>query len=147
MSPVGEVETNIPYIAQQVFSIPPGPPCSIGLQLDTDVNDGRDEDQARTIFEILMTLTLKGMRVKYGENTDPRRLSEQQISTLQDYMKSFGWTFKIISSSEEENTNRDMYNPTQIEWYRLRLPDPEYKLNHDIVFSIFIPPIEQHSLY
>ncbi len=136
------VDTNLQEIVQQVFSIPPRPACSFGLiDIDTGEDNQTLEESARTVFEVLMSLTLKGMRVKYGDGIDPRRLTNAQIDTLKEYLRSFGWDFKIQSSPINDSTvsdeHRAKYTPKDVDWYRLRLPDYEYNLNHDIIFSIY----------
>jgi len=146
------VDTNLQEIVDQVFSIPPRPACSFGLvDVDTGEDNQTPEEAARTVFEVLMTLTLKGMKVKYGQEVDPRRLSESQIDTLKEYLRSFGWDFKILSTSMDDSSeseeHRSKFTPKDVDWYRLRLPDFEYKLNHDIVFNAYRPPVIGGRLY
>jgi len=57
-------------------------------------------------------------------------------------MRSFGWDFTIQSTPQDKDIDeeRSKYTPEQVEWYRLRLPDPENGLKHDISFNYYIPP-------
>ena len=107
------------------------------MDVDTGMEHTTPEDSARISFEVLMQILLKGMRVKYGDNTDPRRLSESQINTLKEYMRSFGWDFKVLSIEDESTYHRSKFTPKDIDWYRLRLPDPEMGVNHDIIFTSY----------
>lgn len=129
------VDSNIPLIAKQIFSGQPRPPYSCQLQLETDVSDVAEEGRARTIFEVLCTITLKGMRVCFGEDADPRRLSQSQVGLLCDYVKSMGWELRIDTSPLEVDVDSaGETDPSKMEFYKLRLIDESAKKRSDITF-------------
>lgn len=142
---VYSIETNIQALVEQVFRVDPAPACSLGLQLESELENNSLEEQSRTVFEILASILVKGLKFKYGDDTDPRRLSANQIAVLKEYMQSFGWNFKIETTSididEEADDYREGRTPKEIEWYRLRLPDPEFKVKHDITFTHYNAPV------
>lgn len=132
------IETNIQSLVEQIFTIEPMQEFSLGLELESDLEGASPEEQARTIFEILASILMKGVKVKYGNDTDPRRLTPNQIDVLKRHFQSFGWTFKIETTSietDESDEYRGDYTPGNIEWYRIRLPDQEYEVKHDIIFT------------
>lgn len=138
--PGSTIESNIPSLAQQLFSMPPGKPFSIGLQLETGDVESRSPEQAQTIFEVLAHLLLYGIKVKYGEQQDPRRLNETQIETITEYMRSFG--FNVILTSypiEQTMDDPEEYTPNDIEFYRLRMIDPDMGVWHDIKIEHYQP--------
>lgn len=138
--PGSTIESNIPHLAQQLFSKPPGQPFTIGLQLETDDVQQRSPEQAQTVFEVLAHLLLYGIRVKYGEDQDPRRLNKSQIETITAYMRSFGFNVTLNSYSIEEDMNDpEGYKPTDIEFYRLRMIDPDVGVWHDIKIEPYKP--------
>ena len=136
-----QIESNIPQLAEQLFSSPAGEPFSVGLQLDTEDVENRSPEQAQTIFEVLAHILLYGVRVKYGEDQDPRRLNETQIYDLNKYMRSFGFNIVLNTYSIEETMeDPEGYSPTDIEFYRLRMIDPEIHVWHDIKIESYKPP-------
>lgn len=129
-----QAESNIPSLAQQIFSKPPGPPQSIILQLENPEDiDNRSTEQAQTVFEILAHLLLYGIKVKYGEDQDPRKLNPEQIQTINKYMNSCGFNI-VVNTYSVNQTMEDPegYKSTDIEFYRLRMIDPELEIWHDI---------------
>lgn len=146
MIPGVNIESNVPQLAQQIFSKPPGKPFSIGLELETDDVESRSPEQAQTIFEILAHLLLYGVRVKYGEEQDPRRLTESQIYTINEYMRSFGFNLVLNTYDvEQKMDDPEGYTQTDIEFYRLRMLDPDRSIWHDIKIEYYKNPGLIHS--
>jgi hypothetical protein len=132
--PNSRIESNIPFLARQIFSQPPGPPFSVVLQLeDANEIEDRSPEQAQTVFEILAHILLEGIKVKYGKDKDPRKLNPEQIQTINKYMNSIGFN-TVINTYTLEQTMDDPegYKKTDIEFYRLRMIDPELHIWHDI---------------
>lgn len=145
------IESNIPELAERIFSVNPYPPCSIGLELDIDAssNDSSEisSEKTQTVFEILANILLCGIKIKYGEHQDPKRLNEKQIETLQAYMRSLGFTISITTFDLREkdvidaydDQERETYKPTDLEYYRLRMADQELNLLHDLKIVTYRP--------
>lgn len=129
-----QVESNIPSLAKILFSRSAGPPFSAVLQLeDADSIADRSTEQAKTVFEILAHLLLYGIKTKYGEDQDPRKLNSEQIKTINEYMNSLGFNV-VVNTYDVSQTMDDPegYKPTDIEFYRLRMIDPDLAIWHDI---------------
>lgn len=148
------IESNIPELAERIFSMNPYPPCSIGLELDIDNNpNGPDtsntpsSEKTQTVFEILANILLCGIKIKYGEQQDPKRLNQKQIETLQAYMQSMGFNVSITTFDTREkdvidaydDQERETYKPTDLEYYRLRMADQELNLLHDLKIVTYRP--------
>jgi len=134
------IESNVPQLAEQLFSKPASEPGTVLLQLETDDVADRSPEQAQTIFEILAHLLLYGVKVKYGQDQDPRKLTKIQLDTLNKYMQSFG--FNVVLNSyhiDETMDDPENYKPTDIEFYRLRMIDPDVGLWHDIKIESYKP--------
>ena len=128
-----QIECNIPQIAEQLFSSPAREPFTVDIELETENVENRSPEQAQTIFEVLAHILLYGIRVKYGEDQDPRRLNETQINDLNKYMRSFGFNVVLNTYSVEETMDDpEGYAQTDIEFYRLRMIDPDINVWHDI---------------
>lgn len=159
------IESNIPELAERIFSVNPYPPCSIGLELDIDAssdnsnkksnenlsneisNENLSSEKTQTVFEILANILLCGIKIKYGEHQDPKRLNEKQIETLQAYMRSLGFTISVTTFDLREkdvidaydDQERETYKPTDLEYYRLRMADQELNLLHDLKIVTYRP--------
>lgn len=151
------IESNIPELAERIFSVNPYPPCSIGLELDIDASTNTDSndmtqhqessEKTQTVFEILANILLCGIKIKYGEQQDPKRLNEKQIETLQAYMRSLGFTISIttfVLNDQDvidayDDQERETYKPTDLEYYRLRMVDKEINLLHDLKIVAYRP--------
>lgn len=168
LNPYGSasIESNIPELAERIFSVNAQPPCTIGLELDIDgdnLNTNNNQlttqektEQTQTVFEILANILLCGIKIKYGEQQDPKRLSEKQIDTIKSYMRSMGFDVFITSfelSDKEtidsyDQLERETYKPTDLEYYRLRMVDEELNFLHDlkiIPYSLSLRPQQQQT--
>ena len=135
-----QIESNIPQLAEQIFSQLPQPAFSIGLELETNDVQQRSPQQAQTIFEVLAHVLLYGIKIKYGEEQDPRRLEPQQIQTITEYMRSIGFNVVLTSFPlDHKMEDPQGYVPTNIEYYRLRMVDDEAKVWHDIKIEPYRP--------
>jgi len=141
------IESNVPQLAEQLFSIPPKEPFTVGLQLETEGVTNRSPEEAQTIFEVLAHMLLYGVKVKYGEAQDPRKLNEQQVDILNKYMRSFGFNIVLTSySMDQKMEDPENYTPTDIEFYRLRMIDPDEGIWHDIKIEAYkLTPINNHA--
>lgn len=136
------IESNVPQLAEQLFSKPAGEPCTVVLQLETDDVTDRSPEQAQTIFEVLAHILLYGVKVKYGQDQDPRKLNAAQINTLNKYMQSFGFNVVLNTyTMEERMDDPEDYKPTDIEFYRLRMIDSDVGIWHDIKIESYKSPI------
>jgi hypothetical protein len=144
------IDSNIPQLAQQIFSKPFQPPCTIMLELDAKENDQeiptRTASEAQTVFEVLANILLFGIRVKYGENQNPKKLNEKQILEMKGYMQSMGFdvTLRTYMLNDpdtiriSEHIEKEKYKPTDIEFYRLRMIDNELGEGCDVLHDIKI---------
>jgi len=87
-------ETSIGELAVFVFSGEPRPPLSIGLMTDETDNE--------YIFSALSELLLEGLYVLYGDNFKLEQISTNVIATLNEYMKSIGFTLSACHTKSDE---------------------------------------------
>ncbi len=145
----GSIESNIPELAEKIFSQPSKDPYTINLELQMAPDIiSRTPQEAQTIFEVLSHMLLCGIRIKYGEQQDPKRLSPSQIDTMNRYMRSMGFnvvvrtyqTHEILEESNPANIAPKKYKPTDIEFYRLRMVDNELGIWHDLKIEPYMMP-------
>ena len=92
------MDSNIPQIAQQIFSVDPQPIGSIQLGLeDCAPPNSPPEMVQRLIFEVLMNLFLDGTKVVWDDNTQPGHLTEQQLDRMRQYFMSFGFNVRVVT--------------------------------------------------
>jgi hypothetical protein len=89
--------SSIADIVEKVFSIPPKPPLSFLIELDSE---------NATLFQVLMSIFIQGAKSLYGENICLDNITEIQFNTLNECMQSIGYTVKYnyIYHEESENT-------------------------------------------
>lgn len=147
---VGSIDSNIPELAEKIFSQPPKEPYTINLELQMAPDIGsRTPAEAQTIFEVLSHMLMCGMRVKYGERQDPKHLTPQQIDTLNKYMRSMGFnvvvnayeTHELMDETNPANIAPKQYKPIDIEFYRLRMVDNEHGVWYDIKIEPYRAPM------
>jgi hypothetical protein len=87
---------NLEEIAQQIFTKPYGPPNSIELQLEEVTCDiALKYGIENFISNILCIITIKGVKILYGEDTNILLLKESQINTIKMYVRSYGYDLTI----------------------------------------------------
>lgn len=90
-------EDNTRYIAEQIFTKPPGESNSIDLQLDESTVDFIDKEgyvANNVIRDILSVITLHGVEILFGHK-NLMMLSEDNILLLKRYTRSYGYELKI----------------------------------------------------
>ena len=90
-------EDNTKYIAEQIFSKPPGEPNSIDLQLDDSTVDFIEREgyvPHTFIRDVLSVITLYGVQVLFGHR-NIMALSEEELLLLRRYTRSYGYELKI----------------------------------------------------
>jgi hypothetical protein len=90
-------EDNTKYIAEQIFSRPPGEPNSIDLQLDDSTVDFIENEgyvPHNFIRDVLSVITLHGVQILFGHR-NVMILSEDELNLLKQYTRSFGYELKI----------------------------------------------------
>lgn len=144
------IDSNIPELAEKIFSQPPKDPYTINLELQMAPDIGsRTPQEAQTIFEVLSHMLLCGIRIKYGEQQDPKRLSPAQIEMMNRYMRSMGFnvvvrtyeTHEMLDEANPANIAPKKYKPTDIEFYRLRMVDNELGIWHDLKIEPYMMPL------
>ena len=85
------VTTNLPGIADILFSKPPQDPRTIGLGLE-DLS--ADQSDNSTPLQIIRIISILGMERLFGHN-DPMKLSEQDYDLLRKYIQSLGYDIKV----------------------------------------------------
>jgi hypothetical protein len=85
------LETNLFSIAEQIFSHPPQPPCTIQLVMDHDIPS--DEDLNDFEFQLLSDFTKAGLHLLFGQ-AHPVLLTDDQFGQLNQYINSIGYTVK-----------------------------------------------------
>ena len=149
---MSDIESNIPQIANQIFSAPPQPPFSIQIGIDAGNINSSENDQY--ILEIMMNMLVEGCKTRYGEGQDLAKLSPQQMGTLQEYFRSFGWKIIVSTHSSEEfhqlpqarmtssakPKSDEGYTPQDLEYYEMRVMDKERDVYHTVKFEILDTP-------
>lgn len=90
-------DDNTRYIAEQIFSKPPGTPNSINLQLDETTVDFVQSDNVdinKLILQIVSTITLHGVEILFGHK-NLLELSENDLFLLKRYVLSYGYEMKV----------------------------------------------------
>ena len=95
------LETNIVGVAKHIFSLPPGKPYSIGLQLDHPVDEGQSAEDV--LHKMLTMFLLAGVQVKFGSEMTFKALTESQKNVLRQYMWSIGYDPKIYVDEATES--------------------------------------------
>ena len=93
---------NLEEIAQIIFTKPYGEPNSIQLQLEEVTSDiALKYGIENFISNILCIITIKGIKILYGEDINILLLSESQLNTIKMYIRSFGYDL-IISNDKSD---------------------------------------------
>lgn len=93
------VTDDVFEVVSQVFSQPPKSPYTYQMDIDApDLNPHK-------IFQTLGQFLTHGIVYLYGEDVDITTLTPQQLDTIQDYLKSFGWQAVIQPTSPANHPN------------------------------------------
>jgi hypothetical protein len=90
-------EDNTRYIAEQIFTNPPGEPNSIDLSLDESTVDFMENEGYNNhtfIRDIISVITLHGVEILFGHR-NIMILSEDELFLLKRYIRSYGFELKI----------------------------------------------------
>lgn len=90
--------TNLPYIADAIFSRPPQPPHTIRLGL-AENSDPVDPD-VDIEFEIISNLAVLGIKKLWGD-LHFTQLDQRQFERLQEYIASVG--YKLVVTCNDTN--------------------------------------------
>lgn len=100
------LETNLFSIAQQICSKPPQKPETIQLYLGHDCPSDMDKDKLE--YELLATFTMGCIKVLFGDNVNPMKLSEDNMSLLNQYLNSIGYQMTTSVEETEKSYNFKM---------------------------------------
>ena len=81
---------NVKEIAERIFSQEPLPPKTINLQSEGYDGDYSIEDVTRYTHELVMSLTIEGMKVLFG-HSNPIELNEDEYILMRQYVNSYGY--------------------------------------------------------
>jgi hypothetical protein len=90
-------EDNTRYIAEEIFSKPPGEPNSIDLSLDdstVDFIENEGYNNHSFIRDIISVITLHGVERLFGHR-NVMLLKEEELFLLKRYTRSYGYELKI----------------------------------------------------
>lgn len=90
-------EDNTRYIAEQIFTKPPGEPNSIDLQLDDSTVDFMENEgyiPHSFIRDVLSVITLHGVEILVGHK-NIMLLSDDELSLLKRYTRSYGYELNV----------------------------------------------------
>lgn len=92
MERIDSEEDNTLQIAEQIFSQPPRPKCTIQLQLEDPVTAqiARTVGVSKFVSEIITQILGHGIEILWGHR-DIYRLTERNFELLQEYTNSFGY--------------------------------------------------------
>jgi hypothetical protein len=114
---------NLDDIAQQIFTKPPLPPYTVGLQLEEMTAEIAEREGAQTfIFNVLLCLTVKGMEILYGHR-DMHLLKEEQYLTLCKYVLSFGYHLAVYGNDTMETPWELARGGMELRRYRITFDD------------------------
>lgn len=85
---------NLNEIADKIYSLPPKDPNSIELELDVILDDNVEN----IIFNIIYLITFRGIKILYGEGVELLKLTRDQYETVQKYVASYGYKFKVTAN-------------------------------------------------
>ena len=85
---------NLNEIADKIYSLPPKESNSIELELDVII----DKNVENIIFNIIYLITFKGIKILYGEGVELLKLTRLQYETVQKYVASYGYGFKVTAN-------------------------------------------------
>ena len=89
------VDDNTKFIAESIFSKPPGQKNSINLSLDEETSDIAKEDGVEPfIFNILTIITMYGVEMLFGHR-NILKLTNVQIGLIKEYTRSYGYNLLI----------------------------------------------------
>ena len=92
-----EQEVGIDELINNIFYSPPKNEKSINLDLDCD--------DIKQVFQVLVEIFTKGMKIKFGDNAGSVNLDElalEDFNLMKEYFASFG--FKLFFDKEDKNT-------------------------------------------
>ena len=93
---------NLEEIAQQIFTKPCGEPNSIELQLEEVTCDlALKYGIENFISNILCIITIKGVKILYGEDVNLLLLSESRLNTIKMYVRSYGYELQISNDQSD----------------------------------------------
>lgn len=95
------LETNLLEIARNIYNKPPGPRCSIELELeDESAQQAGEYGVEKTVSDIVLFLTINGMEILFGHR-DMTLLSYNNFILLKSYVNSYGYN-PIVTANDTE---------------------------------------------
>jgi hypothetical protein len=92
-------DDNLDEIVDGIFSVPPGPPGSVQLELEDETSRIAEESGvSQFIFNILFLITYKGMQKLFNKDSF-LNLSYIEFQKLQSYLRSCGYEFKVYGNN------------------------------------------------
>lgn len=99
---------NLEEIAEQIFTKPYGEHNSIQLELEEVTSDiALKYGIENFISHILCIITIKGIKILYGDDINILLLSESQLDTVRMYVRSFG--YDLIISKDKSDISKIMF--------------------------------------
>lgn len=90
---------NINDFTNFLFSSYPKPPCSYNLNIDSDNK-----------FPVLFDILVNGAKKLYGDDIQPKNITEKQFDRLNEYIESIGYTIKYnYTFNENEITHINIW--------------------------------------
>jgi hypothetical protein len=142
---MADLETNIPIIAQHVFSGAPKAPGSIQLGLEDCVPPHASlEEQSQVLSEVLMLLFLEGIRIRFGADQKPETISPEQLLSMTDYVRSYGFCFLLLSKPLDEPPPVSRADRLHLKDFSERFYDFDRKQWHELSFD-FVRVVHPHE--
>jgi len=128
-------------IAKIIFDGPPRPAGSVQLGLeDCAPPDAPPKMQAQILSEVLMLMFLEGVKVRYGEDKRPEKLTPAEIEALADYVRSYGFYILVRTNTLDEPPVVSRNERTELKHFHERFYDFDRGLWHEVAFD-FAPVV------
>ena len=137
------MDPNISQIARVIFSKPPGAAGTMDLGLmECCPPDASQAEQSQIIFEVLITMFLEGIKVAFGSDTRPEKLTPAQMERVGNYFNSIGnydkgYAFYLRVKSEPltQPPVIPRSSATELKHIKERFYDFERQLWHEVSFD------------
>ena len=86
-------------IISLIFKEPVKPSKHFNLKLDETI----DINKNINFNDILMTIFLKGIEIKFGNKVTPQNISKEQYTIINSYMNSFGYNTEFGYTYNDNN--------------------------------------------
>ena len=123
-------------IARILFSQAARPPCSVQLGLEDCAPPGAPPAlQAQILSEVLMLMFVEGIKTRFGEDVKPSSLTSEQIQSLSDHIRSYGFYILVRTNVFDEPPTVPFHPRQELKDFHERFYDFDRGLWHEVSFD------------